>query len=512
MSNYFSDNCAYESICREKQNFVFPTEYVLPDYLPDVRKVLLSFSRIKQMENTSGNKEVLFNGDLSSTVVCAGEDGSIFSCVIPQSFSCRAENEKFNPEMRVFSYPGNVKSECALLSPKKISLKSSFDISTSAVSEKCVTPVIKGGSCIEDECSVEKNISQISFTDYLCLNKNEVRVSEDIEADSSHPELSELVACDIHPSCDEMRCLEGKAAIKGRAFTNILCKCADDTYISVKKAIPFSLQVENEGIKENYDLEAALNIRDIEAGLQVNQYGEKKLIELDFSVFGDICCAREAVREISSDAFSTKYESENEYIEFEYEKFLKPTFSSVSLDFESDAILSEGDRIICEKITPEISVIKNERDKITAEGIANCVFVVSSQDIDKYRVYEFPSSFKIVTSAQYPHGDFAADVMCEISDIKSRIDGNKIICNYDVSTAIYTFGKGTVNSVGCVKLISDKKIEHKDKSMTLVFPEKNESTWDMAKKYHISPNLMEKAAGRNYYIVPQQNKVYTKII
>ncbi len=478
--------CIYELKSKGRQTYPFALEHVLPDYLPDVRKMLMCSPRIKSFQFQPDTDQLHFGGELSTTLLFMSEEGKLLSTVLTQNFACTADANGVNPESVLFALPRIIKSEARALSPRKITLKSEVEIAYKVFSLACVSPQVKGGKNRDDELTVEKKSSAFLSSRFEMLKESELRISQDVLPDASQGQISDLLICDIRPSTDEIRCFDGRASVKGRVFADLLCRGEGDPAdeIRIQQVFPFSIQLDDPRLTPDSILQGQFCVKDIEAQVQNDAYGERRLIELDCSLIGQFMLSNAMECMTVADAFSTAFESELSYQTLPGMLALSSFSVSVSDECECGSLGEENGRAVFARVSPTDVSVREENGRLAFDVNSLVTCLTAKDGIDPYEISEKNVTAKVVTSLPIPDGSYDAEAVCSAVVTGMRIDGGTIRLRYELLLTAFTSLSTSCQSVSAITLHREKPIKEK-RNMILVYPNADEQSWDIAKRYHI---------------------------
>jgi len=507
----------YQTISKGKQIYPFSLEHVLPDYRPSIRKILLAIPRIKSFQSLAASDLIHFGGELAFTLLCESEDSELFSVVLTQNFACTADAMSVTSETEVFARPQIVKCDCRPQSQRKLTVKTEIEIAHMAVEGHILTPQIQGTISESDMGSVEKQTTTVISSQMKTLKEIELRMSSDIATDSVLPPIETVLTCDIHPFIDEIRCYDGRTTLKGRAIADIiyLNRDGDETHpIRIRHTSPFTLQHDDLSLQRNMAVQGQVCVKDIEAVITDDAYGEKRLIELDFSLLFDLCLLEEKECEIVIDAYSTAFESELQKESLPYLKSESAFQISVSDETDVGASVSESVRPLAAKVTAAVTGTREENSKLVFDLSLHVASVLEQDGSERFVTVEKNDTAKIVTSLPMPADPFDANAFCDVSVNSIRVENGLVKVQYELLFSSLLTRSMTVEAVSTIGLQRENRIQEK-RNMILVYPEAGEGVWDIAKKYHIPTEAAaanRRGEGVGYYCLRAGKYVCSKIL
>lgn len=476
-------------------------EYILPDYLPDIRKILLVKSIITNKEISATEGSVGIDGNVSLNVVYVGNSGEIGCIKQTYSFSDNIRSENIYDDSVISSVFELKNRSVRAMGPRKLVIKCKVAYDLSVRNKLCVSPRLVGGSGIEDEFSLERKISEIEGANHLHFLESDIRVSEDVEYRGKEP-ISDLVSYEVQPFVTECKYVDGKVNIKGQAKLWCLIACGKDDsvyYEVVEKSIPINHSFEAALPGGLWNVGAVIEMGETECGLANDSYGECRLIQLDFDCIADVNAISNETILFTDDVFSTKYDYRTDKKSVSTEKLAKMLCANFSASGNGELGGAENEvysRIFMTSsdVDMRLENVKNGRGIFVGECNMK---VVAEGDNGNYVTGEF--SFPIKYECSVPDIDeYTAVCNCRLLDSRVSLDGNKINANVEVGINATVLERITADTVDTVTIDKDSPINNaRDNMMVLYYPEIGETLWDVAKKYSVSRAALEKANNKS---------------
>ncbi|MBR6681449.1 MAG: DUF3794 domain-containing protein [Clostridia bacterium] len=476
-------------------------EYVLPDYLPDIRKILLVKTDVYGSDVIANENMIEQSGEVVFSILYSGNDGKIrcISYRAPYSSSVAFENVY---DESVLEYNTKLKNRSArALSPRKLSLKAKIVTDVSVKNKLCVSPRLTGHTSVEDEFSLERKTDVVDCINYINLTESDIRVSEDITFDGRSP-IGEIISCVPELFVTECRYSQGKMTLKGTVRVTglvMLAKEAEDEkeeYSSFEKNIPISHTFETELPGDNWDCTAKLELGAFEYGAGIDSYGESRIVEIDFVCRAKIMAMRNEDSVFTDDVYSTAYSYENTYKRMDTERLVKCVNTNVSVSGRSDDLKGDGekiDRIIMNSAEAEMNEAKIENGKMIFSGECTVKSLTMSENGNYGNFeYSFPVKFEMPCEVDSDNYRYVCD--CTVINSRASLDDNKINSNVEIGMNIYVADEVSRDAVETIAIDKTMPINRNgEKTVLLYYPDTNENLWDVAKKYSVSRNALASA-------------------
>ena len=202
-------------------------------------------------------------------------------------------------------------------------------------------------------------------------------------------------------------------------------------------------------------------------------------VSAEFDLDAEAYCRTTAA--LCADAYSTEYETENEYSEREISDML--LFGSKKIDLSGESPLrSEDAKVI------DVSFASSQSSLSTTDGVISCVCTVKIKtllsDGGDITAQETELPVRAELSA-LPEGvlpqEVEGSVSCSVSDVSSFASGDtlKVSCALTLSYSVWRRRK--VRYVSAIKL--EEKSQARPTCIKVYYPEHDESVWEIGRRY-----------------------------
>ncbi len=492
------DFCAAErifSLCSVKEQ---SEDFILPDYLPDIKKVvaLFPYSSIKGRFMGSGTLE--YEGEVSYRLLYIAEDHSLKSAQFASAFDEKLGGEDFSEDCVDLIRPLCLNPSVRLLNPRKVNIRSSNGADIKVFKRRCFFPTLYGARTLDDEQALETQVQTVEGANVLNLRENGLTLSEDISFEAAMPTAEELVFATAALSVQDCRLLEGEAQIRGVA--EVLCLFSAGTgdenreeLLTLRRSIPFSQTLKNENLHEGGKCFALLLPEGMEFRLREDEFGQKRVVEMDVTYLCDLSAFFEKQVALCLDAYSLEKETEKNE---EKRQFFAPAaqlkggFSvneSATLDLPEEG----GYTLFCVFVEPSLHLAeegKNGRAVLEGECTLSLLLRDSAGAPDVRRT-TLPLRF--VTDLPLPDEGAEAQISAKASGVRCRLDKKVLSVDMEISYFGLLLGARTCRAVDTLRILPEKRQKTGRRgSVILYYPEKDESLFGIAKKYGVRPDSL----------------------
>ena len=472
---------------RELQN-----DIVLPDYCDDINRIIRVDAK-PIVKNKYANKDIArINGIIAVTVIYISEPyKQLRSFSFANDFDYSYDIPGIMPGHKISAQIEIGELNCRLLNPRKMTVrvengillrtnenKTQFDDNTNFYNNaNNINPDEHDGILIE---KLKQNFESCN----MLTGESETKTEENITI-TDGPAANEIIYADINISVDEIKPLYNKAVVKFTSDIKFLYNSAEDKneYIKITKKIPSTQIVEVDDLDEKYDCICKINLSSLKTDIDIDQYGENKIINVDFITQIELTAFKNNEYEAVIDAYSPKYENsvQNENIKIQKYKgiYKEKQFieDSITLDDASiEEVMDFAGMIVINNSVINESVI-------TINNSAELSVMVKGNDGEIQNLdCSIPIKTDINTGEKIINGN--ADISGSIANLEASVESGKLIVKITVEYDCVVFENENKNIVKAVVVDTDKpKSNKKDAQMIIYYPNKNENLWNIAKKY-----------------------------
>jgi LysM repeat protein len=379
---------------------------------------------------------------------------------------------------------------CRLLNPRKMTVRVESGILVKTSDGKSASEYGGAGFYGEDHnpdehdgVVIEKLRHNFESCDML-VGEAEAKIEENIELTEGSA-ANEIIYADINIFVDEIKPLYNKAVVKFTSDVKLLYNSVEDKteYFKITKKIPSTQIVEVDDLDEKYECICKINLSSLKTDIDIDQYGENKIINIDFITQIELTAFKNNEHEAVIDAYSPKFENtvHNESVKVQRYKGIYR-----EKQFIEDSIVLEDASIEEVMDVTGIVVITNSvinESVITVNNSAELSVMVRSGDGEIQNLdCSIPIKTEINTGEKIINGN--ADIIGFISNVEAVVESGKLNVKVTASYECIVFENDSRNIVKAVMIDSEKpKSARKDSQMIIYYPQKGENLWSIAKKY-----------------------------
>ena len=466
------------SMCERKVPCDISNEFTMPDYKPEIRRVLHVTSVISQPTRYINSNVAEFNGNIDYNVLYVGADGELHSMPFSAEYSFEVPVDADG-----FDFKDEITSCCdtlveginvRVLGPRKLNVKCRLNSQVR----------IYGQKFIDQDFDLENSKNCIQTLEAKVNNSKIIRVCADTLDISDETHLSGInqgvITANANVHIHSIKTLNDMVSVDGDIILKLLCADMEDTFKNkvVTKKIPYSTEIEAEGSTPESICIAKGYVDEL------NVTVEEDRIICDMSVCLQLEGQTDEEISFVRDLYSTKRES----------TCLQKSYNIPCVGYAENGNFSMNEKLSREGLVtlPETfeivdvygcaasESIEENDGKLELRGSSKFTLIIksndeySSQDITLPLKYVFDSPGKNITSY--------CNEMSVIS-CTARWDGEFVSIDAEVGVVSVGLSLNEVSVVDEVKLGED--IEKSKSAITVVYPSADEDLWSVAKRYHV---------------------------
>lgn len=526
-----NEMCVYSKLYDGVQESEQGGDFVLPDYLPDIKQVLVVRARPKYTGKYINGEKLEFEGEIQYNVLYLSEDNSIRGAVFADTYEKSLDILGLDNESVILVNPTISQITWRLPNPRKINIKVRLCVGIKVLEKHCIEPLISGKHSIEDEINLERCTANITVMNIFSSDNNDVNVSETIELEGTYPQIKTILQCDADIYIYEAKTMPDKVMYKGDAIVSCFYESENDDFISVTKRIPVSQIIDFDGVSDDGDWSCSVNAvtESLKAEVLPNNYGENRNIAIDLTYNTSITAICNDNVSVTKDIYSTEYECTAEYTKLDVTCLNRSYNMNFSVNASKPRIECNAENavnVICTDVALTIDsvTLDKNRAKLVIEGTANITVVSElNNGENKFTGIQFNTPVKCELDGASIDSKFEYICSASIINNKGRLDTNNVYADFEVAVNMVVLGKSVSDVIETVNLDRDHKLSNTNRPpLTLYYPQHNEKLWDIAKRYRTTSqaimtanNLPDKpVVDVKVLIIPQsKNKsVYSAII
>lgn len=467
-------------------------DYILPDYYPDIFKILKCMLTPKIIsQNISGDK-LICDGVVYIKVLYLSENCNEIHCVEQRyTYSKTLDLPKTADNGLAVIFPKVDYCNCRAVSGRRIDVRGAVSCKVKVTCTKAVEVITEaeGRGIQTKKTSVKYNGKK------LCANK-QFLVREDIETGSGKGGIVSIIHYDAISIINDCKIIAEKVILKGEAQIKALYVIKQEEGVTetevMEASIPISQIVDVDGITEQHNCFADLQIMTCDLTIKPNDEGENRIFGCDLTIGCNISANSEQEISPVTDMYSIEYDSDFSMTSIKAE--INSQILSQGLTMKETIECTEGEpqtildswcnvsNVICKGKSPHEMVVTGQAD-----------FHVLGKLADDAPVYmEKSQVFELIVEVSELSSESRIEPVLQVASTTYSINSENQI---DVRVTLNFRGcLYQVQSIDVVKEIAVNEDKPKRKNteygLKLYFADPNEDVWSIAKRYNTSASAI----------------------
>ena len=459
-------------------------DFTLPDYQPEIKRLLKVCARALPPTKYIGDSEGEFSGAIDYYVHYIGSDNQIYCAPLSAEYKTTVPMDKNELTLVNVTADAEIFPESAggrVTSPRKLNLKCR----------------LKTRARMYGDMPLDMSFSKMGGDNQVLIENK--RITRRMLAQSEMINLSDeiiqgkdsdarVVSADGHLLIGEVSAIAGAVNVKGELYLSLLvCRESDGVPYTMLRRIPFSETVVTEGA----DVNSHANAKGCVCEMSINVDDDR--IGIDVGVILEVsACKNESVSYVK-DMFSTSHESECAYRSIptlcEGRAFNANFTQSDAMTLE-DAGLTPEHKIVDISGTayPEGAVLEGGRWIFTGRSKYS---VIASKD-GEYSCVDIEMPYRYSVEAKEADGDGSyASATAEIINSRARLDGERIGIDGEIMLSGVISCPDTTVMLDSVSFGAE--CERARGEYVICYPSNSDSVWSVAKRYGRTVELLCRA-------------------
>lgn len=463
-------------------------DFSLPDYCPDILKILKCRGVSRISSRTISGRTVTVEGCITVTCIYTDDRNRICAYEYQYPFS-----KSFETDIECDGAEIVCRSRCDYINCRAVTNRK-IDIHGAAG----ITVILKKRKCTEiisdyDEPTTELRRGKAPATSPIGRNEKYIIIEEEIECGNGQPPIRSIIRYDANAAVRECKILAGKVMVKGELVIGILYCGEEGAPQTVRSTLPFSQLLEIDEINEGCECESCAEIAYIDIKPRFSGDGDEKSFRLNAKILisSEAYCNNDI--DIITDAYSRKYEAEITKCEIDFERICR----TISETFSCKKTLDFPEKSLCEicdiRCDAERRSVSFENGMLCVGGtLIACVIAKDCDGVANY--YEKPIDFDYKVQIDNSNETLHCDPQITVLSCGYTLNGDssmEIRCELCIGAAVYESRRMPL-IVG-IKTDEKRPILHcHDSAMTIFFADGGENVWDIARKYGASVEEIKK--------------------
>lgn len=467
------------------------TDYVLPDYQGDVKKVLSTCARIIPSGKFIGDGEVQFAGIVDIRVLYADADGKLTEASFGSDYEIAhplkgATLADASADLRVSNL------SIRLLGPRKLTAKCGIGARLTLCENAAL---VTEGDALDGAAMPQTAQKTVKIRKTILGTEQEREYAEEaMRIEGVRAEDVEIVCTFGNVRIDEVCMTASGACARGSLSLGAIVRTPDQPPFPVRKSVPFEEMLPIDGADEGMCATADGCCTSVTAHASEGEQGDAILT---MSAIVSLSAEAECNQPIAvvTDGFLTECETQNRYGEMHFETSVCAATGTFSAE---GTYAYEGEDAIRDVLLTT-AALKNptcepKENGVQIDGELAFSAVVSIPDAsgkiryDTIKPSENISNF-VKLDCQIPQ-DCRAEVRYRVIDAEGKLNEDRLVCNANIQYSVWVIREGELTRLERCDRIAEGTIGREPATVTVYYPESGDTLWSVAKRFHVAPSTI----------------------
>lgn len=474
-------------------------DYVLPDYYPDIFKILKCSLTPGISSYSISGTQLFIDGAVLIRILYLSDDNVNIHCVEQKyTYSKTLELTKAADRASVFITPKTDYANCRAVSGRRFDVRGAVSCRVKACQPKSFE-IVSGADGLETKSET------LSYCGGKLTGGGQFVIREDIETGTGKGGILGILSTDASAEVTDIKIIAGKAVIKGEAKVKALylVKIDEDTQDTevMEAAVPISRIVDMDGLDDSYSCFADVRIMDCGLEIKTSEGSESRLLGCDLTIDCKVTANKETTVPLLTDLFSTDYETDFTTAKIKVEhsplQIQKQLACKTTLECRENGESGALEEIFdCRSDLNGLSCRFNEEGNITVTGqlTTQAVGRLSGSGMPVFLEKSEPVELvcEIGQSGGFEGENSVIEPNIQVTDVSFNINGDRAVdvrAGISVSGCVYRLRDVTV--IENVLINSDKpKEKSTEYALKMYYAEENEEIFAVAKRYNTKPEAI----------------------
>ena len=280
-------------------------DYVLPDYYPDVCKLIKCFVTPSVVSESVSDNRLSYELAAEIRILYCSENSHVLQCVTQTLHFSRTAELPPGENIMTEIVPMTDYVNCRAVSRRRLDVRG-------AVTVRIRTNTVRQQEAVSDifEKSIQLKKKPLQYQAKRLHTVNHVVLAEELELGSAKPPLLQIVRCNALPVEQSHKLISGKLMAQGSLQIQILYACEKDGDGSLEPMsfrIPYSQMIELDSIEEQDDCQVICTVASCDLKPVTDENGDVRVLRCEAELKLSCTALRIACESIVCDAFSTEH-------------------------------------------------------------------------------------------------------------------------------------------------------------------------------------------------------------
>ncbi len=465
-------------------------EYLLPDYMPAIRRVLSVQATALPENRFLTGKALEFGGTVAYSVLYVGEGDELFCAPLTSEYTASASlGEESSFDAAAAGIDTVVESvNCRVSAPRRLTLKCRMKTTVTVLHPRKICDVIRdsaGGSITTaDEGAIERLLR--TAEDVVVSRGEMTAVTSGTIACTG-----KVISCAAAIRTDSTEVVGGAVTVRGEVHVSALSLSPEGKYALTSVKDPFCETVSVPGAEAG-DCARAWGRA---ASVSVTSGEEGGTWEVEFDLEAE--SVHTETRTYTADLYSTDCAADVDMGETDSLRLLRCGQGALTVSGESgrQSKAAEGESVLCARAlcTPERLEMGDGKLLLSGSCAVSALLLSEGEIVSE----EFTLPFRYECDAQSKECGDGLLWRCAVEPlaVTVRPEGDKLSAHVELSLSLCVLSREKIRFAETVTLTKSARRREDDGCIRICYPEAGEPIWELAKRYGVSGQIIRAENG-----------------
>lgn len=465
-------------------------DYTLPDYLPEIRKILSVRAEVLPGMPFEGGAGVEFGGSVLHHVIYADGEGRLQALPLHADYSLSA-GAGDGELTGMFADTAALGTVCRLGGPRKISLRTRLESRLRLFTRESVEPDVRGMGSEADRASLETLSERVESERSCPVRSPEIALTATMRLDGTG-EGTRAVYGGGGVLVNECRTENGGITARGEVWLRVLCTENEGSPYVLRERVPFDTHVECEGVREGDACVGHGRLLSCDLSITLGEGEENGAVTADLSMEVECCATTKQSCVPTVALYSTAYEMACEHRDLTYQRPLGVamghyTVSGRRARTECDA--EEASTVVDAHGRVELGTVTSEGGRAVVSGRVLCDLIFTEPPAGEGLSPTLLSApiecpFRIETDLRIEAGAIPSFVChADLIGARGRIEEKTLSVDCEIALWVRAFEKKETRILASAEPAGALPAERRG-CVRVVYPQKGDTLFSLAARYH----------------------------
>ncbi len=470
-------------VCRKMTTSEVTGEYTLPDYRPELRRLLYVSGRALPPAKYVGGGSVELDGAIEYQILYVGADGALYSAPLTGEYSLHLPMENLsafdlNEGVCVLANCIPESITARVTAPRKLTLRCRMRCTVSAYGKMPIAERLIGDVAPESICRLSERVRSANV---MSGRSDVIMLSDELPIPFAD---ARVVGADAGVLVSEVSAGGGEMRARGEVVVKLLCAAEDGTTVTEMRKLPFEGALETEEMPSEG---VSARVSGCVSELSVRVEEDKILCDVQMMLEANMGSNTEVC--YTADLYSTEKPCRTEYAEHEIPLFLGAVTGNLSQSERMSAAekgIPAGASVVDVYGNAMLDGCEARDGRYIFSGQSRYVFICERDG--EYSATEVLVPLRYETEGGALDPDWS-DMRADVVSCRGRVNGDVLELDAELAIAGDFMGTQKVRVLESAEFSENKKKKSGD--TVLCYPASDDTLWNIAKKYMVAPEDVE---------------------